>query len=192
MAAPTQPNESTEIYRDRWRWVWLLSLLSPALVATGPLLMWWTGDAVSLWWPLVFLYGLVPLADWWIPPSRRNPPESAVSQLENDAYYRYITYALVPVLWLAFIFSAWFVATHDIPWHGVCAMVLATGAVGGFGINLAHEMGHQIEDFLKAGFLNIVGGCCGTTPDHIKHIADHVKKLAPRKLPIIETELTAS
>ena len=143
MAAPTQPNESTEIYRDRWRWVWLLSLLSPALVATGPLLMWWTGDAVSLWWPLVFLYGLVPLADWWIPPSRRNPPESAVSQLENDAYYRYITYALVPVLWLAFIFSAWFVATHDIPWHGVCAMVLATGAVGGFGINLAHEMGHQ-------------------------------------------------
>ena len=36
----------------------------------------------------------------------------------------------------------------------------------------AHEMGHQIEEFLKAGFLNIVGGCCGTTPDHIKRIAE--------------------
>jgi alkane 1-monooxygenase len=131
MAAPTQPNESTEIYRDRWRWVWLLSLLSPALVATGPLLMWWTGDAVSLWWPLVFLYGLVPLADWWIPPSRRNPPESAVSQLENDAYYRHITYALVPVLWAAFVFAAWFVASHDLPWHAWIAMVLNAGAVGG-------------------------------------------------------------
>jgi len=132
-----------EIYRDPWRWVWTLSLLSPALVAAGPLLMLWTADVTALWWPLLFLYGFVPVADWLIPPSRSNPPESAVPQLENDAYYRFITFALVPVLWAAFIFSAWFVARHDLPWHGCLAMVLATGAVGGFGINLAHEMGHK-------------------------------------------------
>ena len=36
---------------------------------------------------------------------------------------------------------------------------------------------------------SVLGGCCGTTPDHIKHIADEVAKFAPRKLPIIETEL---
>ena len=47
----------------------------------------------------------------------------------------------------------------------------------------AHEMGHQIEDFLKAGFLNIVGGCCGTTPAHIKRIAELAKEAAPRKKP---------
>ncbi|MGE0566688.1 MAG: methionine synthase, partial [Bacteroidia bacterium] len=47
----------------------------------------------------------------------------------------------------------------------------------------AHEMGHQIEDFLKAGFLNIVGGCCGTTPDHIKRIAEIAKTFPPRKKP---------
>jgi len=47
----------------------------------------------------------------------------------------------------------------------------------------AHEMGHQIEDFLKAGFLNIVGGCCGTTPSHIKRIAELAQKSAPRKKP---------
>lgn len=45
----------------------------------------------------------------------------------------------------------------------------------------AHEMGHQIEDFLKAGFLNIVGGCCGTTPAHIKRIAELAAKTPPRK-----------
>lgn len=45
----------------------------------------------------------------------------------------------------------------------------------------AHEMGHQIEDFLKAGFLNIVGGCCGTTPEHIKRIAELAAKCEPRK-----------
>jgi len=47
----------------------------------------------------------------------------------------------------------------------------------------AHEMGHQIEDFLKAGFLNIVGGCCGTTPSHIKRIAELAKTAKPRKKP---------
>ncbi|MES2592813.1 MAG: methionine synthase [Bacteroidota bacterium] len=47
----------------------------------------------------------------------------------------------------------------------------------------AHEMGHQIEDFLKAGFLNIVGGCCGTTPAHIKRIAELAAMSSPRKKP---------
>jgi len=47
----------------------------------------------------------------------------------------------------------------------------------------AHEMGHQIEEFLKAGFLNIVGGCCGTTPAHIKRIAELAKNAKPRKKP---------
>jgi len=47
----------------------------------------------------------------------------------------------------------------------------------------AHEMGHEIEDFLKAGFINIVGGCCGTTPSHIKRIAELAKTAKPRKKP---------
>ena len=130
-------------YRDPWRWMWMLSLFVPAFVAMGPWLMQWAGDAKALWWPLIFLYVVVPLADALIPPSRHNPPESAVASLENDVYYKHITFALVPVLWAAFIFAAWFVARHGLPWHGWLAMVLATGAVGGFGINLAHEMGHK-------------------------------------------------
>lgn len=52
-----------------------------------------------------------------------------------------------------------------------------------------HETAHFIEEWAKEGFVNIVGGCCGTTPDHIKHIADHVRKLQPRKLPELEKEL---
>jgi 5-methyltetrahydrofolate--homocysteine methyltransferase len=51
----------------------------------------------------------------------------------------------------------------------------------------AHEMGHQIEDFLKSGFINIVGGCCGTTPSHIKRIAELAKQSKPRKKPTADT-----
>lgn len=51
------------------------------------------------------------------------------------------------------------------------------------------DTAHFIEDWAKQGFLNIVGGCCGTTPDHIKHIADAVKGLVPRELPVLEDAL---
>lgn len=46
-----------------------------------------------------------------------------------------------------------------------------------------HETAHIIEEWAKEGFVNIVGGCCGTTPDHIKHIAAEVAKFKPRMLP---------
>ncbi len=45
------------------------------------------------------------------------------------------------------------------------------------------DTAHFIEEWAKEGFVNIVGGCCGTTPDHIRHIAEHVKKISPRPLP---------
>lgn len=52
-----------------------------------------------------------------------------------------------------------------------------------------HETAHFIEEWATEGFVNIVGGCCGTTPDHIKHIAQNVQNLQPRALPVLETAL---
>lgn len=40
-----------------------------------------------------------------------------------------------------------------------------------------------VAEFARDGLINIVGGCCGTTPDHIKAIYDHVSIIAPRKRP---------
>lgn len=51
------------------------------------------------------------------------------------------------------------------------------------------DTGHYLEEWAKEGFVNIVGGCCGTTPDHIKHIADHVKNIQPRPLPVVDETL---
>ena len=45
-----------------------------------------------------------------------------------------------------------------------------------------------IRDFAENGFVNIVGGCCGTTPEHIRAIADAVKDLPPRTVPLAELE----
>ena len=49
-----------------------------------------------------------------------------------------------------------------------------------------HQTAHFIEEWANNKFVNIVGGCCGTTPDHIKHMADNVRSIQPRKLPIVD------
>lgn len=54
---------------------------------------------------------------------------------------------------------------------------------------LPEQTAHFIEEWAEQGFVNIVGGCCGTTPDHIRHIAAHVKTFKPRELPVLEPSL---
>lgn len=47
------------------------------------------------------------------------------------------------------------------------------------------QMAGQIKEYLEKGLINIVGGCCGTTPEHIKAIADLVAKYKPRSLSVV-------
>jgi len=64
-------------------------------------------------------------------------------------------------------------------------------AFGGYD-ETPHDMACQIEPWAKDGMLNVVGGCCGSTPDHIRDIAEHVKNYAPRKIPSIPPRMRLS
>jgi len=55
-----------------------------------------------------------------------------------------------------------------------------------------HEMACKIEPWAQDGLVNIVGGCCGSTPDHIAHIAEHVAKFKPRAVPTIAPKMRLS
>ena len=55
-----------------------------------------------------------------------------------------------------------------------------------------HDMACDIEPWAKDGLLNIVGGCCGSTPAHIAHVREHVSKYGPRKLPVIAPKMRLS
>ncbi len=50
------------------------------------------------------------------------------------------------------------------------------------------EMGEQIEEYLKKNLINIIGGCCGTSPEHIKVIADIAAKYKPRTVTLSAVE----
>jgi 5-methyltetrahydrofolate--homocysteine methyltransferase len=52
------------------------------------------------------------------------------------------------------------------------------------------DTAHYLEEWATEGFVNIVGGCCGTTPAHIAHIAAQVKNIKPRQIPAMALTLT--
>jgi len=54
------------------------------------------------------------------------------------------------------------------------------------------DMACKIEPWAEDGLVNIVGGCCGSTPDHITHIAEHVAKFRPRPVPDMAPKMRLS
>ncbi len=44
-----------------------------------------------------------------------------------------------------------------------------------------HQTSHELHEWAESGLVNILGGCCGTTPDHIRHVADAVRGMKPRQ-----------
>jgi 5-methyltetrahydrofolate--homocysteine methyltransferase len=63
--------------------------------------------------------------------------------------------------------------------------------MGGYDLG-ADDMATAIAEWAESGFLNIVGGCCGTTPDHIRAFAEAVKHKQPRKIPRLPVECRLS
>ncbi|SEO75680.1 methionine synthase [Aquisalimonas asiatica] len=54
------------------------------------------------------------------------------------------------------------------------------------------QMAKYVKDFAESGFVNIIGGCCGTTPEHIKALREATKDLPPRKVPEVEPAMRLS
>ena len=137
------PDDQTAPYRDRKRAWWLLSVVYPLMPLLGLVAHQATGWQVMLGLPLLISYGLMPLLDALIGEDSNNPPESLVPRLDADRYYRWLTWATVPLHYVALIACAWWVGTQDLAWWAVVMLAYVAGAGSGLGLNTAHELGHK-------------------------------------------------
>ena len=112
-----------------------------------PLLGLWahdvTGWQIALALPLVISYGLMPVLDALIGEDNSNPTEAVVPQLDADRYYRWLTWATVPLHFVALIACAWWAGTQHLSWWALLILAYAAGADSGLGLNTAHELGHK-------------------------------------------------
>ncbi|MDH4256673.1 MAG: alkane 1-monooxygenase [Gammaproteobacteria bacterium] len=130
-------------YVDRKRYLWLLSVLYPLQPLVGIFLHARTGNEAWLLLPLAIGYVAAPLLDWLLGEDRNNPPEAVVLQLDADRYYRYLTYAVVPLHFLSLIAAAWWAGTAELSWWAFAALAAVAGIASGLGINTGHELGHK-------------------------------------------------
>jgi alkane 1-monooxygenase len=167
-------------YVDKKRWFWMLSVLFPLqpFVAIGL----HASTGVEAWFllPFVFNYGLAPLIDWILGEDSNNPPEEVVMQLDQDRYYRRLTYAVVPLHFIALIGSIAYAATAELSWWAFMLLAAFAGLVAGLAINTAHELGHKNSKIEKqlAKFALAVPAYGHFT---IEHNRGHHKTVATRE-----------
>ncbi|WP_323095617.1 fatty acid desaturase [Intrasporangium sp. YIM S08009] len=144
-AAGTVPTGTAEQWRDPKRHLWLIGLVVPSLAFVGLGLHAATGWGVWFWIGPIVILGIVPLIDLVAGLDRSNPPDELIEALENDRYYRWITYWFLPIQYVGLVAAMW-VITHDgLSTLDKVGLAVSIGCVGGIGINTAHELGHKKE-----------------------------------------------
>ncbi len=138
---------TTVTYTDRRRWLWSLSLLWPLMPVAACWLAAGTGQVAWYWATLVVWYCVVPILDHVFPPDASNPPDAVVPQLDEDRYYRILTWLTVPIHYVTLIYVAFVVGTQGLPWHAILGLALSVGVVNGLAINTGHELGHKTTKF---------------------------------------------
>lgn len=164
-------------YRDRKRHLWILSVVWPTVPLVGLYLAHATGIAGFNWLTLVVWYVAIPVLDLALGGDNSNPPESAVPALEEDRYYRYLTYLTVPVHYVTFLVGAWYVGTHAMGWSGALGLALSIGIINGLAINTGHELGHK-KTPLERGLAKTVLAVVGYGHFFIEHNRGHHKDVA--------------
>jgi alkane 1-monooxygenase len=145
----TLPNGEQIEYVDRKRWFWMLSLGYALLPFAGIVLHAITGNE---WWfglPLLLTYVLGPVLDWILGEDENNPPQEVISQLEQDHYYRRLTFIGVPLHFLSFLGAAAYAATQSLGIGAYVCLAIVAGLTSGLAINTAHELGHKNSKFEK-------------------------------------------
>ncbi len=149
MEAATHHHHAPEIdlnpatWRDSKRYAWLLGLVIPlapfiawaSVTVTGFEFFWWFGPL------LVFVF--FPILDIVIGMDASNPPDSVLKWLEQDRYYRWCTYAFIPLQYAGLVFACWLWSSGDLSTLSSIGLAVTMGVVAGIGINTAHELGHK-------------------------------------------------
>lgn len=137
------PDGEAVHYVDRKRWLWLLSVIYPLQPFIAIWLHFKTGSELWFMLPFATSYIIAPLLDWAIGEDRNNPPEEVVMQLDQDRYYRRLTYAVVPLHLITLLGCVWYATTASVSWWAFALIAIIAGITSGLAINTGHELGHK-------------------------------------------------
>jgi alkane 1-monooxygenase len=137
------PQAPTATWRDPKRYAWLLGLIVPLT----PFLAWayvqLTGLGAFWFFGPVLVFVIFPVIDVLRGLDEDNPPDDVIKWLEADRYYRWCTYAFLPLQYAGLVFACWLWSSGDLSTVDSVGLALTMGIVSGIAINTAHELGHK-------------------------------------------------
>ncbi|WP_329343495.1 fatty acid desaturase [Streptomyces sp. NBC_01352] len=171
------PIDGKDVWRDRKRYLWPLGLVVPSLPFLAGSLRALTGTDLFLWLGPVVLLAVVPLVDLVAGNDPTNPPDAVIDALEEDRYYRWVTYLYLPLQYSGFVYGMWITATGGVSVQGRIGMAFTLGTVAGVAINTAHELGHKRDD-LERWLGKIALAQCAYGHFYIEHNRGHHVRVA--------------
>jgi alkane 1-monooxygenase len=130
-------------WRDGKRYAWLLGLLVPTLPFLAYALAHITGLGIMWFFGPMLVFGVIPAIDALVGTDAENPPDSVIKWLEQDRYYRWCTYAFIPIQYAGLVFACWQWSSGDLTTFDSIGLAVTMAMVSGIGINTAHELGHK-------------------------------------------------
>ena len=142
-ATSTSQHAANATWRDHKRYLWLLAIVMPGLTFAAVGFHAASGSSFWLWLGPVVILGVVPLLDLVTGLDGSNPPDEVIDALSEDRYYRWLTFAFLPLQYAGFILAFWVIARGDLSTIDKVGLAITVGFIGGLAINTAHELGHK-------------------------------------------------
>ena len=130
-------------WSDGKRYAWLLGVVVPALPFIVYGLVHLTGWSVFWFSGPLLIFGVFPPLDLVIGMDSENPPDSVLKWLEQDRYYRWCTYAFLPLQYAGLMFACALWAGGELSVLEKLGLAVTEAMVSGIAINTAHELGHK-------------------------------------------------
>ncbi len=132
-AATSEPG--TEGLKVSWqgpkRYLWLLGLVVPMIPFIAWALVEITGLGVFWWFGPFLVFGILPCLDTLIGKDSENPPDSAIKWLEQDRYYRWCTYAFLPLQFGSLVFACFWWSSGNLTWIENLGLAFSVAMGGG-------------------------------------------------------------
>jgi len=168
----------TSQWIENKRYWYCLSFIIPGIPMFSAFMASYSKQGLWLWFTVLFMYGILPLADVVFGTDDANPDDELVDVLKDDRYYVYIMYAATIMHWFALFYVAYVVSQYNWSWFYILGGSLSAGILNGVGLVTGHEMGHKVKDRMQVTCAKIILACSGYGHFFIEHNKGHHKDVA--------------
>ncbi|AMO67317.1 alkane 1-monooxygenase [gamma proteobacterium BDW918] len=129
--------------KDSKRYLWWLPLLVAVSPIIGIKIYEATGNPLFPWLTPILWYVFIPLGDLVFGRDDANYRESRSNEIENDAFYKWLVFLSVPLFYVTWIYSAWWLATVANSTTAYLGVTIGVALTNGLALVVGHELGHK-------------------------------------------------